>query len=181
MIVNGQAQYWVPGMAEQYHGSDFKQPNTFMLNQGGTVFEDVSPMADPAFTLAKQSRGLALADIDGDGDLDALVTNLHDTPDLYRNDSPRQGRHWLKVRTVGTRSNRDGIGARVLAVLPGMTLLREVRSGQSYLSQSDMTIHFGLGMHQTVPQLQVHWPSGAVSRLENVAADQLLLVKEPER
>ncbi|MFT6907355.1 MAG: hypothetical protein ACJAS1_004033 [Oleiphilaceae bacterium] len=179
ITANGHAMYRAPGMPEKRHEIGYKQPNTLMLNRGDGSFTDLSNNAGSAFDVARQSRGLALADIDGDGDLDALFTNLNDLPELYRNDSPRNNNHWLKVKTVGTRSNRDGIGARVLVIFPDMTLTREVRSGQSYLSQSALTVHFGLGPNQTIPMIEVHWPSGAISRIENIPADQLLVIKEP--
>ncbi len=157
----------------------YEQPNLFYLNSGGGKFESLGTAAGPALAIEKVSRGLASADIDNDGDIDLLVANLHDRPDLLRNESPRAGRHWLTVRTVGTKSNRDGIGARVIAHLPDKKLVREIHSGQSYLSQGDLRAHFGLGEHAVVPRLEVRWPSGAKSELENVAADRILEVLEP--
>jgi len=157
----------------------YEQPNLFFLNRNGTLFEDLQTQAGPGMGIEKVSRGLAVADVDGDGDLDALVTNIHERPDLLINDSPRENRHWLIVRTVGTTSNRDGIGARVSVHLPQRTLVREVQSGQSYLSQSDVRVHFGLAEHEVLPRLEVRWPSGAMSRLENVDVDQVLVITEP--
>jgi len=157
----------------------YEQPNLFYLNDGHGNFASLGESAGPGLAIRKVSRGLALADVDADGDLDALVANLDERPDLLRNDSPRAGRHWLLVETVGTQSNRDGIGARVIAHLPGKDLVREVRSGQSYLSQSDLRVHFGLGESSALPLLEVRWPSGRTSSLENLSADQVVEVVEP--
>lgn len=160
--------------------ANFEQPNLFFLNRGRGIFEDLGAEAGPGLEIEKCSRGLAVADIDGDGDLDAIVTNINERPDLLRNDSPRSGNHWLIVRTRGTRGNRDGIGARVVATLAdGTKLTREIHSGQSYLSQSDMRAHFGLGRNETISALDIRWLSGATSHLENVPADQVLEVVEP--
>ena len=104
---------------------------------------------------------------------------LDQKPTLWRNESPREGRHGLLVRTVGTRSNKDGIGARLSAHVGDRVLVREVRSAQSYQCQGDVRQHFGLGEHTVVPRLEVRWPSGALSVLENVAADQILTVVVP--
>jgi hypothetical protein len=158
----------------------YEQPNLFYLNDGAGMFAEITARAGPGLAIQRVSRGLATADIDGDGDLDALVSNLHARPDLLRNDTPREGKHWLLVRTVGRRSNRDGIGARVIAHLEGRDLVREVHSGQTCLSQSDLRVHFGLGTATVVPELELRWPSGKTSRLSGVAADQVLEVVEPD-
>ncbi len=157
----------------------YEQPKIFYLNDGTGRFDLLGKDAGPAFSTERVGRGLFTADVDADGDLDALVTNLHGKPELLRNDSPRGENHWLLVRTVGTRSNRDGIGARLIAHLPDRKLLREVHSGHTVFSQSDMRAHFGLGANAVVPLLEIRWPSGAESRLENVSADQVLEVVEP--
>ncbi len=85
------------------------------------------------------------------------------------------------IKTVGTKSNRDGIGARIKVVAGGITQTREVKSGSSFLCQSDMRVHFGLGNVQIVDTLQIHWPSGLVEKLENIKGDQLLIIVEAQR
>jgi hypothetical protein len=140
-------------------------------------FTSLGSLGGPAMTIKKVGRGAAWADIDGDGDLDMIVTNLHERPDLIINDSPDEG-HWLKVRTIGTKSNRDGIGARLVAETGAGSYSREVRSGQSYLSQSDMTVHFGLGAATSVKTLSIVWPSGRKESFENVAADETVTLTE---
>ena len=155
----------------------FELPLTFRYFDG--TFRNLGTRAGRALEADNVSRGLALADIDGDGDLDAVVGNMHGRPELLRNDTPRNSRHWLMVRTVGTISNRDGIGARVRVELVEGTQIREVRSGQSYLSHSDLSVHFGLGYEDVVPLLEIRWPSGAKSVLRNVQADRHIEVVEP--
>jgi hypothetical protein len=125
------------------------------------------------------SRGTAFADYDNDGDLDLLVTNLNTPCNLLRNDGGNQGA-WLILKLVGTRSNRDAIGARVKVVAGNTTQTREVRSGSSYLSQSDMRLHFGLGKYKQVERVEIRWPSGLEERLEGIGANQILTLVEGE-
>ncbi len=158
----------------------YEQSKLFFLNDGEGSFASLGAAAGPAFETERVGRGLATADVDNDGDVDALVANLHDEPELLINHSPRDGKHWLLVHTIGTKSNRDGIGTRVIVHLGEKLLVEEVHSGQSIFSQCDLRAHFGLGESAVVPLLEIRWPSGRVSRLENVAADQILEVVEPE-
>ena len=99
---------------------------------------------------------------------------------LLRNDSGNR-QHWLSVRTIGTHSNRDGIGARIRVVAGDLHQVEEVRSGSSYLSQNALRVHFGLGAHARVDRVEIRWPSGVEQVLEDVAADQFLTVREPEK
>ena len=157
----------------------YEQPNLLYENLGDGVFRSVGKLAGSAMEIEKVSRGVATADVDNDGDVDVLVCNLHDRPDLLINETPRDGRHWLSVRLIGTVSNRDGIGARVTVHLSDKKVMRELFSGQSYLSQSELRLHFGLGTESVVPRLEVRWPSGRTSVLEDVAADRFVEVVEP--
>ena len=177
LVANGHLMDDIPMFREPVAG--YEQPLLFYLNRGGGHFENLAEEAGPGLRTVRVGRGLAVADIDGDGDLDALVTNLHDRPTLLRNDSPHDERHWLQVRLHGTAGNRDGIGARVTARLAdGAPIVREVHSGGSYLSQGQLPAHFGLGAATSVPELTVRWPSGAVSRLTDVPVDRVLDVTE---
>ena len=122
------------------------------------------------------SRGCAFGDFDNDGDLDILVMNQNEPPSLLRNDAPA-GNHWIKVRLVGTKSNRSAIGARVLVRYGGHVQAQEVMSQSSYLSSNDPRLHFGLGA-ATSADIEVHWPSGPVESHIGLAANRLLTLRE---
>ena len=159
--------------------SSYKQANSLFENRGGRLVE-VSAVAGPGFALRRVGRGTSFADYDGDGDIDLFVLNLNGPPTLLRNDGDHDN-HYLLVRTVGTESNRDGIGARVIISAGGQTQHAEVQSGGSYLSHNDLRLHFGLGQAERVDRLEVRWPSGAVQVLSDIAADQVLTVVEPRQ
>ena len=159
--------------------SSYKQANSLFENRGGRLVE-VSAAAGPGFALRRVSRGTSFADYDGDGDIDLFILNLNGPPTLLRNDGDHDN-HYLLVRTVGTTSNRDGIGARVIIHADGQIQHAEVQSGGSYLSHNDLRLHFGLGKAERVDRLEVRWPSGAVQVLSDIAADQVLTVVEPRQ
>ena len=141
---------------------------------------EVATEAGPGFALRRVSRGTSFADYDGDGDIDLFILNLNGPPALLRNDGDHDN-HYLLVHTVGTKSNRDGIGARVIIHVGEQTQHAEVQSGGSYLSHNDLRLHFGLGKAERVDRLEVRWPSGAVQVLRDIAADQVLTVVEPRQ
>ncbi len=118
-----------------------------------------------------------MADFDGDGFLDLLVANYDQSPALLRNSG--NNNHWLKIRLVGTRSNRDGIGARLVLKAGGREQIREVHSGTSFLSQNSLIAHFGLGKSRSVDQLVIKWPSGVVQTLTNLPVDREITATEP--
>ena len=122
---------------------------------------------------------MAVGDLDNDGDLDILISNVGQSPDLLRNDGGNRA-NALLVRTVGTTSNRDGIGARLRLSVVSKVLVREVRAGSSYLSQNDLRVHFGLGQEEFAERLEILWPSGNIDVLENIEANQILTVREGE-
>ncbi|MBI1929660.1 CRTAC1 family protein [Candidatus Poribacteria bacterium] len=159
--------------------STYAQQNQVFRNRGDGTFGEISNQCGPGLLLKKVSRGAAFGDYDNDGDIDILITNSNQTPDLLRNDSVNQN-HWLILETVGTVSNRDGLGARVKVVAGGISQIREVKSGSSYLCQSDMRLHFGLGDASVADLVEIRWPSGTVERFEGVKADQFLKAKEGE-
>ena len=125
----------------------------------------------------RASRGTAFGDIDNDGDVDIVVNDLDSAPQLLRNDGGNKN-NWIIVKTIGVKSNRNGIGARVKVVSGDLVQLDEVRSGGSYLSQNDLRLHFGLEKRTSVDLIQVRWPSGTVDTLTNVTANKVVTVKE---
>ncbi len=179
MIVNGHLQPDVEKLHAATLHAGYAQLPLFFLNRGGGLFESLAAEAGPAMEERLVGRGLALADFDGDGDQDVAINCNRAAAVVMRNDSPRGDRHWLVVRTVGTKSNRDGIGARVVLEAGGTTQLREIHTAQSYLSQSELAASFGLGAARVATRVEVRWPSGRVSHLAEVAADQVLTVTEP--
>ena len=157
-------------------GTPFKEPKILYRNLRNGRFEDVSARAGSGLGLLRSARGVAFGDFDNDGDLDIVVNNMNDTPTLLRNDGGKN--RWLKVKTIGTRSNRTGIGARVRVVVGNHVQTDEVRSGGSYISQSDLRLHFGLGPATKADLVEIRWPSGQVDRLTNVDTNQVVYVEE---
>jgi hypothetical protein len=141
------------------------------------LFDEVGLQSGPGLAIKKVSRGLAVADYDNDGDLEIVVTNMNDSPDLLRH-ARKNPHHSVLVKTVGTKSNRDGIGARVAVAAGSLTQYDEVRSGESYLSSSDLRLHFGLGAAEKIDRLQVHWPSGQIDTISNAPVDRILVIRE---
>ena len=147
----------------------YAQPPHLFLNGGKGAFRDVAGQAGPDFAKPKVARGLAYGDFDGDGDLDLLVTTNQGAAYLYRNDLAT-GNRSLRLRLTGTKSNRDAIGAVARVYGPEGTETRVVRSGSSYLSQSELTLTFGLGRRAEASRLVIEWPSGAKQEFRSVPA-----------
>ena len=147
----------------------YAQPPHLFLNQGNGTFRDAAAGAGEAFASPKVGRGLAYGDFDRDGDLDLLMTTNGGPAVLYRNDQ-RAGNRALRFRLVGTKSNRDAIGATVRIFHEGTSQMRMVKSGSSYLSQSELPVTFGVGKRDRVDRVVVTWPSGRVEEQKNVAA-----------
>ena len=146
-------------------------------------FADVSLEAGAGISTPAASRGCAFGDFDNDGDIDVVVNTVNDYPQLLRCDSKLQN-NWIKVRAIGTKSNRSGIGARIVCITHPLgetqphRQIDEVCSGGSYLSQNDLRVHFGLGKAQRVDVLEIHWPSGHIDTLKELKVNQLIFVKE---
>ncbi len=166
-----------PSADRSGQGTTFLQPKQLFRNTGRTRFEDVTGAAGGGLLLEKSSRGAAFGDYDNDGDIDVLVVNLNDRPTLLRNDTST-ATHWVTVRLVGTKSNRDGIGARVRIQAGGRTQVSEIRSGGSYLSHNDTRAHFGLGAAARIDRLEIRWPSGVVDTATALAADRFYVADE---
>jgi hypothetical protein len=122
-------------------------------------------------------RGLATADFDNDGDIDIVTNNRGDYPSLLRNDGGNAN-HWLTVLLIGTKSNRDGIGASLKISAGGVTHVEQAKGGMGYMSASDPRIHFGLGNNTKIDSLEILWPSGQIDRLSSVPIDQIIAVQE---
>jgi enediyne biosynthesis protein E4 len=149
----------------------------FLFENTGSAFREVA--AEHGMALKKQysGRGLALGDFDNDGDSDLLLMNVGQPPALLRNDGGNTN-HWLGIRLEGTRSNRDGIGAKVELTIGATNRVKQRLGGTSYCSASDPRLLFGLGTIRIIDQVKVRWPSGATSTVKNVAANQYLTIKE---
>lgn len=143
----------------------------------GIEFQHYDGSSGPGFEVVECGRGSAVGDLDNDGDLDIVVLNSRTLPTLLRNDTAN-GNHWLQIRTRGTRSNRDGIGAQVFVTTDGRTRVAEVHSGRSYQSHYGVRLHFGLGENRSADRVVVRWPSGVVDVLEDVEGDRLVTVTE---
>ncbi len=158
----------------------YLEPMLLLKNDHG-VFEDVSAKSGDALGVARASRGVAFGDLNNDGFPDVVVSCLNDSAVVLRN-TGGNGNHWLLVNTVGTSSNRDGIGARVRVVgESGFEQFGIVTTAGSYQSANDKRVHFGLGQDKKAKLVEILWPSGIEQKLEDVAADQILTVKEPPK
>jgi hypothetical protein len=155
----------------------FKEPPLLFHNQGRGKFEDVSKQAGADFTRAIVARGAAYADFNGDGALDVLVSTNHGPAYLLRNDTAGRG-NWLRLKLVGTKSNRSALGAVVHVQAAGGRQTQSVHSGSSYCSASDLALTFGLASDAAAASIDIEWPSGMKQRLTNVKANQSLTIQE---
>jgi hypothetical protein len=152
-------------------GETYRQKDQLLLNVGGR-FRDVSGRGGGGLQIARSSRGLAIGDLDNDGDPDVVVSNMDEQPTVLEN-RQRTGHHWIAFRLTSSSGNRFGIGARVTIDAGGRRQVREVRSGGSYLSQSDLRAYFGLGRHDGPVDVEVRMPGGARQRWQGLAVDRL--------
>jgi len=143
-------------------------------------FEDVSAQSGEPFGPRQAARGAAFGDLENDGQIGVVVSCLDGRPLVLRNQGGPN--HWLTINTVGTASNRDGIGARLhLVSQSGASQFATVTTGGGYFSANDKRVHFGLGRDQSVRSLEIDWPSGTVQTLHDLAVDRILTVREPPK
>ena len=173
-VVNGHVYPEVD--LSEFTGTTYAQPNLLFANQGNGEFIDVSATSGPGLAVTKVSRGACFGDYDDDGDVDVFVVNLNDTPTLLRNDGGN-GYNWLTVLALGTRDNRDGVGARVRVITSSGSQLRTVNGSSGYLAHNDIRAHFGLGQ-QLRADVEITWPDGAVQKIEDMPANRLLVVHQ---
>jgi hypothetical protein len=155
----------------------YRQPKILSMNRGDGMFCDASDQAGPALKEKRVSRGLAVGDLFNDGNMDVVINDLDGRPMVLRNHG-LPGRHWVSFELAGTKSNRLALNARIKIVSGGMTQTDEIHSGGSYLSQNDLRVHFGLGPSAKIDSVEIHWPSGAVESIKNLAADRFYSVLE---
>jgi enediyne biosynthesis protein E4 len=162
-----------------YHSEvSYKEPLLMFRNWGKGHFEKVPDgMLGRDFSIPIPGRGLATADFNNDGAMDIAINNRGDYPMLLRNDGAFAN-HWLEILLIGTKSNRDGIGASLKLTAQGETRVEQAKGGMSYMSASDPRIHFGLGKRAAIDLLEITWPSGQVDRLKDVPVDKIIAVKE---
>jgi len=171
LITNG---HTADNIADTGQGYTYREPTLLLMNRQGTRFERAS---QPDLDRPIVGRGLAIGDFDNDGRMDALVVDSEGAVMLLHNETPKAG-HWLTLRLIGRKGNRDGYGAEIELQTAKRTLFRHCHADGSYLSSSDPRVHFGLGDEARAQRLTIRWPGGGRQILENVAADRILTVEE---
>jgi hypothetical protein len=166
-----------PQVATLPSGGGYQQPGLLHLNQHDGTFCDASQQAGPALMERSVSRGVAVADLFNDGEVDVVIEDIDGSPRILRNRGI-PGNHWVSFELAGTKSDRLAIGAKLKITAGGVTQTEQIRSGGSYLSQSDLRVHFGLGSAKNVNSVEIRWPSGATDNLGNLAADHFYSVLE---
>lgn len=158
-------------------GTSYAQRKLLFYNNRDCTFSEVAAQAGEGLMLRRTSRGAAFGDIDNDGDIDMVVNDLDGPPMLLSNQKGNRN-NWISIKTVGTKLNRNALGARVRIVAGDMVQVAEVHSSGSYISQSDTRLHFGLGEKTRIDLIEVRWPGGRVDKIENVPANRFLVIEQ---
>jgi len=174
-IVNGHVYPQIEGA---YPGGMYRQRKLVYRNLRDGTFTEVAQALGAALMEPRASRGAAFGDYDDDGDVDVIVNDLDGPPMLLRNDGGSRAGHWISLKLVGTKSNRNAVGATVWLKAGGLTQVDGVRSGDSYLSHSDWRLHFGLGSTTQVAEVIIRWPNGTTEKLTNLPIDKVVTVTE---
>ena len=173
-MVNGHVY---PEIEVKLPDQQYRQRSMLYRNVDGKKLEDVSDQAGPAVMARHVGRGLAVGDYDNDGNVDLFINNMNEPPSLLHNRG--SGLHFQSVRLVGVKSNRSAIGARVTVTVAGRRQVQEVRSGSTFLSQSDLRLHFGLGTAEAAERIEIEWPyPGSKDVIANVKAGQFVTIVE---
>jgi hypothetical protein len=163
-----------------YHSEvSYPEAKLMFRNLGSGKFKKVSEELGPDFMKPVPGRGLAVADYDNDGDLDLAINVRGERAELLRNDGGNAN-NWLQVFLIGTKSNRDAVGASLKVVAEGFTQVKQRQGGMGYMSASDPRVHFGLGTRKSIQSLEITWPNGAVEKLDKVPVNEIITVKEGE-
>jgi enediyne biosynthesis protein E4 len=174
LIANGHVY---PEVDTAHLGASYKEPRLVYWNQGNGKFKDISSTAGPGCAEPESSRGLAIADFWNDGRISAMINNSGAKPMLLVNQAANTN-HWIGIRIEGVQSNRDGIGASVRVSAGSKSWVQEVRSGSSYLSSSDLRLHFGLGSAKKIDGVEIDWPSGRKESFPPPLVDRMVSFKE---
>jgi hypothetical protein len=175
LVVNGHVYPQIEGA---YPEGMYRQRMLFYRNLRDGTFAECAAELGTGLTERRASRGAAFGDYDEDGDIDVIVNNLDGPPTLLRNDGGSSAGHWIKLKLIGAKSNRNAVGARVTLKAGGLTQIDEVHAGDSYISHSDWRLHFGLGKATTVDEITIKWPSGKIEKMNKIAADRVVTVTE---
>jgi enediyne biosynthesis protein E4 len=173
-IANGHVYPEIEQVSPETH---YKQHNSLFHNEANGKFVETSTSAGLGGLPARAGRGVAFGDFDNDGFVDVVVANNGDPPTLLHN-SGSNGNHFVNFKLVGTKSNRDASGARIRVTAGGISQLREIAGGGSYLSQSDLRANFGLGKNSVAQSVEVSWPSGAHQVFQDVKGDRFYVIEE---
>ena len=174
LLLNGHVY---PQVDTKEIGTKYREPKLLFLNQHNGTFRDVSKQSGPALQVPQVSRGLAVGDLFNDGHLEAVAENIEDGPMVLRSEGGPNN-HWVSFELAGTTSNRLALNARVRVHAGDLVQVDEVRSGGSYLSQNDLRLHFGLGSHSALEEVEITWPDGKNETIKNLTADRFYAVLE---